>query len=99
MEKPEISVREDSLVLINQRSRHLAMFVDKDSSPLKSLICSFLENDQNLYAAVIAPQQDSKHLAHRVVSFLSAYMRIEDADALEAEVLGCIETCLRRHQR
>lgn len=99
MEKPDISVRDDMLVLINQRSRHLAMFVDKDSSPIESLICSFLENEQDLYAAVIAPQEDHKRLAHRVVSFLGAYMRIEDADALEAEVLRCIETCLRNHRR
>ncbi len=98
MEKPSISVREDMLVLINQRSRHLAMFVDKDSSPIESLVCSFLENDQNLYAAVIAPQKDHERLARRVVSFLGAYMRIEDADALEADVLRCIETCLRSYR-
>ena len=97
MERPDISLKDDKFVLISQRSRQLAMSVDTDNFPLKSLVCGFLENDQNLYAAVIAPQEELERLAHRVVSFLGAYMRIKDTEALETEILRCIEAFLRKH--
>lgn len=100
MENPVITVTKERFVLINQRSRNLAISVEKDASPLKNLICSFMEDNQSMYAAVIAPQADHHRLARRVVSFLSAYMRIEDADELEREVRRCIETCLHsRHHK
>lgn len=98
MERPDISIKDDRLVLISQRSRRLAISVEKDSFPLDSLVCGFLENNEDLYAAVIAPQEDRQRLAHRVVSFLGAYLRIEDVDTLETEILRCIETCLRNRR-
>lgn len=99
MENPAISIAEGEFVIVQNHSRSLSMYVDMDDSPLKNLICSFLENDQNLYAAVIAPDEDHQRLARRVVSFLGAYMRINDAEEMEQGVLRCIENCLRKRRR
>lgn len=96
MENPIISVMADNFVMVRKHAQSLAVQVSLDDSPLKSLICSFLRDDQELYAAVIAPDEDHQQLARRVVSFLGAYMRINDADEMEYEVLRCIETCLRK---
>lgn len=94
MKNPVITVGEEAFVVISKHTRSLAMHVDKDSSPLRNLICSFLENDQELYAAVIAPNDDPQWLARRVVSFLGAYMRINDTPSMEREMLRHIESCL-----
>lgn len=96
MENPAITMTQEAFVVISKHTRSLVMSVDNDQSPLRNLICSFLENDQNLYAAVIAPSQDHQGLARRVVSFLGAYMRINDVEAMEHNIQGCIESCLRK---
>lgn len=96
MKNPDVTV-ENSLVLIDQHSRRIAMLVDKDPALIETLICRFMEGKKDLYAAVIAPEEELHQLARRVVSFLGAYMRIEDSEILEREVLQCIESCLRSH--
>ncbi len=94
MKNPVITMAQEEFVVISKHTRSLAMHVNQDASPLKNLICSFLENDQDLYAAVISPSENPQRLARRVVSFLGAYMRINDTPSMEREVLRCIESCL-----
>lgn len=94
MKNPDITM-ENSLVLVNQHSRHIAVFIDKDPALLETLVCSFKEDSQDLYAAVIAPMEELHQLARRVVSYLGAYMRIGDSAELENTVQRCIENCLR----
>ncbi|MGB3919395.1 hypothetical protein J9253_20320 [Thiothrix litoralis] len=96
MENPVITLGNDEFVIISKHTRSLAIHVDRDSSAFKNLICSFLEHDQDLYAAVIAPGDNPESLARRVVSFLSAYMRINDTPTMERQMLLCIESCLSK---
>lgn len=97
MKNPVITVAQEAFMVISKHTRSLTMHVNKDGSSLKNMICSFLENDQELYAAVIAPTGNPQHLARRVVSFLSAYMRINDTPSMEREILRCIESCLQKY--
>ncbi|QQZ29464.1 hypothetical protein HMY34_12145 [Thiothrix subterranea] len=94
MHNTVINTTREALVTISRHSRSFSMLVIQDDSALKNLICSFSEQDQELYAAVIAPADDRQRLAHRVVSFLSAHLRISDTHAMEREILRCIESCL-----
>lgn len=96
MKNPAITTTQEAFVTISKHSRSFSMLVAQEDSALKSLICSFLEHDQHLYAAVIAPHDDRQWLARRVVSFLSAHLRIYDMPAMEREMLRCIESCLSK---
>jgi hypothetical protein len=98
MENPALSLAQDNSVLINQHPRQLAMLIDQDNSFIRNLVCSFLEDDEDMFAAVIAPHEDRPQLARRVVSFLSAYMRIIDMKDMEHSVMTHIEQCLRNCQ-
>lgn len=94
MQNPDISVKDGCCVLINKGSRHLRMIINAYTSSIQLLVCNFMENDDDLYAAVIAPQEERICLARRIVSFLGAYIRIENTEAVEDEILSSIETCL-----
>ena len=96
MKNPVITVGNDTFAIISKHTRSLALHVNRDSSTIQNLICSFMEHDQELYAAVIAPSNNPESLARRVVSFLSAYMRINDTPSMERQVLVCIENCLSK---
>jgi hypothetical protein len=95
---PVITVAQEAFMVISKHTRSLTMHVNQDSSSLKNLICSFLENDQELYAAVIAPTDNTHHLARRVVSFLSAYMRIHDIPSMEHDIRRWIDSYLLKHE-
>ncbi len=98
MKNPVITVGQDEFATISKHTRSLNLYVNRDQSAINNLICSFMEHDQELYAAVIAPRANPEWLARRVVSFLSAYMRISDTPSMERQVLGCIEGCLRKQR-
>jgi hypothetical protein len=99
MKNPIITVSHENLVMIDQHARQIAMQVITDESSLQKLICSFLENGQHLYAAVIAPMEEIPGLSRRVVSFLGAYMRVVDAALLEQEIQRCITFCAVQNSR
>ncbi|MEB4592237.1 hypothetical protein VSS37_14695 [Candidatus Thiothrix sp. Deng01] len=98
MENPVINMTADDLMVVHKHTRSLAIHVGTNDSPQKNLVCSFLEDNQDMNAAVIAPNEDHQHLARRVVSFLSAYMRINDADEMRRDILRCIENLQYKHQ-
>lgn len=92
MNEPTIAITtEGDSLLINQHSHSFSILVSKAFVPHESLVCSFLEKGQDMYAAVIAPLDEYECLAHRIVSFLGAYIRIHDIDWLRREV-GFIPT-------
>jgi len=96
MKNPAIATTRDAFITVSKHSRSFSMHVVHDDTVLHNLTCSFLEHDQHLYAAVIAPADDRQRLAQRVVSFLSAHLRIRDRPAMQREVLQCIEGCLSK---
>ena len=98
MENPIISMAQAKFVVISKHTRSLAMHVGNEShASFHTLVCRFLENDQDLFAAVIAPRDNPQRLAQRIVSFISAYLRVTDRTTLEQEMLRCIESHLRQH--
>lgn len=96
MENPVITLTPEAFVVISQHTHRLALYVQREIFPLNSLMCHFLENERELYAAVSDSHDNLPNLAHRVVSFLSAYVRIHDSRSMERDILDCIERCLRR---
>ncbi|MDD5393364.1 MAG: hypothetical protein PHE17_10125 [Thiothrix sp.] len=98
MKNPIITVSHGNFVTVSQHARQFAMYVIADESALKNLICSFLENGKDLYAAVIAPMEDAQWLPRRVVSFIGAHMHIHDAEKMEREIQHGIEHCLSNNR-
>jgi hypothetical protein len=97
MENPIISMAQAQFVVISKHTRSLAMHVGNEShTSFHSVVCRFLENDQDLFAAVIAPHDNPQRLAQRVVSFISAYLRVSDTPKMERDMLSCLESCLRQ---
>ncbi|OQX15628.1 MAG: hypothetical protein BWK73_06310 [Thiothrix lacustris] len=98
MKNPAITTTREAFITISKHSRSFSMQVIQDDAVLHNLTCNFLEHGQQLYAAVIAPADDRQRLAQRVVSFLSAHLRISDRLAMQREVLTCIEGCLGKRR-
>jgi hypothetical protein len=89
MEYPIVVMERDGLVVVRQNEKHLVLHINPDGYQ-NNLTCNFLNGKQDLYAAVAAPEQHAAQLARRIVSFLSAYLRVDDPVRFEREILGCI---------
>ena len=86
---------QDSTLIVNQKQHQLTLLLTTSSTAPNTLVCHFQADHEDLNAEVAAPTNKPLFLAKRIVSFLSAYVRIQDPDLLEGEVLRWIE----RHNR
>ena len=91
MENPIITVGSESFLTVSQHTRHVVLHMETDMNAVRHRVCRFLENNTDLYAAVLAPVEDTPQFARRIVSFLGAYMRIGNVDLLETDILRCIQ--------
>lgn len=89
MENPVITELEAACVQVGKHTSQIMLQFGLDER-FQQLVCHFLEEQTDLYAAVRAPLAERQQFARRIVSFISAYMRIADADLLEAEILRCL---------
>lgn len=86
---------QDSNLIVSQKQHQLTLLLTTSSTAPNNLVCHFQADHEDLNAEVAAPTNKPLFLAKRIVSFLGAYVRIQDPDFLEGEVLRWIE----RHTR
>lgn len=86
---------QDSTLIVSQKQHQLTLLLTTSSTAPNNLVCHFQADHKDLNAEVAAPTNKPLFLAKRIVSFLGAYVRIQDPDFLEGEVLRWIE----RHTR
>ncbi|HPE62047.1 MAG: hypothetical protein KDI15_04960 [Thiothrix sp.] len=92
----------DDFLLVKQKAHCFALQFGAETTPEQRMTCHFLEHNQDMSrdmnALVLAPAQDVPLLSHRIVSFLSAHLRINDRTGLEKSILNGIRHQYNRQQ-
>ncbi len=87
MTTPLNVIEQDNYIVVSKHDKRYVLDIHQDQHNSPALICHFLEKEEDLFATVLAPQQEPTLLVHRIVSFLGAYIRVHDKFDLESAIL------------
>lgn len=96
MNNPTVAIH-DGNMLVSQKTKTLCVSIRKEGDNHQQLAGHFLEDGKSTHATVLAPAIEHELLAHRIVSYLSAYMPVMDYKILEDEILRNMSSCLRSY--
>ncbi|MEZ5476257.1 MAG: hypothetical protein R3E95_01780 [Thiolinea sp.] len=92
MHKPPSIEVQRNLLIVRQDKQQLCLHISREqNNTAEQLVCHFEQNQHDVHAAVTAPEGDVQQLAHRAVSYVSAYLRIEDRSQIEQQLLKAID--------